>query len=120
MVTGGGDLAGVTFDSAAYPRHARIVGGHLEEVRCDDERLRRMGHGRAWLMMSVITLVVLAVIVVGVVALSRRSHPAAPPPAAAPAAGGSAAALRALDERFARGEIDEAEYTTRRDLLTQR
>jgi len=32
----------------------------------------------------------------------------------------SAAALRTLDERFARGEIDEAEYTRRRDLLTQR
>ena len=33
---------------------------------------------------------------------------------------GSASALRTLDERFARGEIDEAEYTKRRDLLTQR
>ena len=74
----------------------------------------------AWLMMSVITLVVLAVIVVGVVALSRPSIPAAPAPAAAPAAGGSASALRTLDERFARGQIDEAEYTQRRDLLTQR
>ena len=74
----------------------------------------------AWLMMSVITLVVLAVIVVGVVALSRRSNAAAQAPAAAPAVDGSAAVLRALDERFARSEIDEAEYTKRRDLLTQR
>jgi putative membrane protein len=74
----------------------------------------------AWLMMGVITLVVLAAIVVGVVALTRRSNAAAQAPAAAPAAGGSAAALRTLDERFARGEIDEAEYTKRRDLLTQR
>jgi putative membrane protein len=74
----------------------------------------------AWLTMSVITLVVLAVIVVGVVALSRRSNTAAQAPAAAPAAGGSAVALRTLDERFARGQIDEAEYTQRRDLLTQR
>jgi uncharacterized membrane protein len=55
-----------------------------------------------------------------VVALSRRSNAAAQAPAAAPAVGGSVAALRALDERFARGEIDEAEYTQRRDLLTQR
>jgi putative membrane protein len=62
---------------------------------------------------SVITLVVLAVIVVGVAALSRRSVPAALAPAAAPA-------LRTLDERFARGEVDEAEYIERRDLLTRR
>ena len=75
----------------------------------------------AWLMMGVITLVVLAaIVVVGVVALTRRSNTAAQAPAAAPAAGGSVTALRALDERFARGEIDEAEYTKRRDLLTQR
>ena len=33
---------------------------------------------------------------------------------------GSVAALRTLDERFACGEIDEAEYTKRRDLLTPR
>ena len=71
-------------------------------------------------MMGVITLVVLAAIVVGVVALTGRSNAAAQAPAAAPAAGGSVAALRALDERFARVEIDEAEYTKRRDLLTQR
>jgi putative membrane protein len=74
----------------------------------------------AWLLISVITLVVLAVIVVGVVALSRRSNATAQAPAVAPAADGSAAALRTLDERFARGEIDEAEYTKRRDLLTPR
>jgi len=46
--------------------------------------------------------------------------PAAPTPAAAPAAGGSASALRTLDERFARDEVDEAEYIKRRDLLTRR
>ena len=74
----------------------------------------------AWLMMGVITLVVLAAIVVGVVALSRRSNAAAQAPAAAPAAGGSASALRTLDERFARDEVDEAEYIKRRDLLTRR
>ena len=33
---------------------------------------------------------------------------------------GSAAALRTLDERFARDEVDEAEYIKRRDLLTRR
>ena len=71
----------------------------------------------AWLMMSVITLVVLALIVAGVVALNRRSHSATPPPPPlAPGSGGSDA-LRTLDDRFARGEIDEAEYAKRRDLL---
>ena len=70
----------------------------------------------AWLMMSLITLVVLALIVAGVVALNRRSHSATPPPPLAPGSGGSDA-LRTLDDRFARGEIDEAEYAKRRDLL---
>ena len=69
----------------------------------------------AWLMMALITLAVLALIVAGVVALNRRSH-SAPPPPLAPGSGGSDA-LRTLNDRFARGEIDEAEYTKRRDLL---
>jgi len=69
----------------------------------------------AWLMMSLITLVVLALIVAGVVALNRRSRSASTPPLA-PGSGGSDA-LRTLDDRFARGEIDEAEYSKRRDLL---
>ena len=69
----------------------------------------------AWLMMALITLAVLALIVAGVVALNRRSH-SATPPQPAPGSGGSDA-LRTLDDRFARGEIDEAEYAKRRDLL---
>jgi putative membrane protein len=72
----------------------------------------------AWLLMSVITLVVLALIVAGVVALNRRSHPTTPP-SPAPGAGGSDA-LHTLDNRYARGEIDEAEYIKRRDLLKPR
>ncbi|HEY5114655.1 MAG TPA: SHOCT domain-containing protein [Nakamurella sp.] len=68
----------------------------------------------AWLMMSLVTLVVLALIVAGVVAVNRRSRSASTPPA--PGSGGSDA-LRTLDDRFARGEIDEAEYAKRRDLL---
>ena len=70
----------------------------------------------AWLMMSLITLVVLALIVAGVVALNRRSHSATPAPLLGAGSGGSDA-LRTLDDRFARGEIDEAEYAKRRDLL---
>ena len=69
----------------------------------------------AWLMMALITLAVLALIVAGVVALNRGSHPATPPPLAAGSGGSDA--LRTLDDRFARGEIDEAEYARRRDLL---
>lgn len=68
----------------------------------------------AWLMMSLVTLVVLALIVAGVVAFNRRSRSASTPPA--PGSDGSDA-LRTLDDRFARGEIDEAEYAKRRDLL---
>lgn len=37
----------------------------------------------------------------------------------APAASSSDEALRILNERFARGEIDADEYTTRRDLIKQ-
>jgi len=51
-----------------------------------------------------------------VVALTRRSNRAAPPPPAATA--GGSAALNALDDRYARSEIDEAEYRKRRELLT--
>ena len=69
-----------------------------------------------WLLMSLIMLAVVALIVVGVVALTRRSNRAAPPLPAATA--GGSAALNALDDRYARSEIDEAEYRKRRELLT--
>ena len=68
-----------------------------------------------------IVALILIVLVVGalawiIVTLRReRSLPrSAPPPAAPPAA---SEALRILDERFARGEIDAEEYQSRRDLL---
>ena len=50
--------------------------------------------------------------------LIHSSRPRVTAPAQAAEASGSA--LRTLDERFARGDIDEADYTTRRDLLTSR
>jgi putative membrane protein len=51
-----------------------------------------------------------------IVALRReRPHPPSTPPLTGPTA--ASEALRILDERFARGEIDAEEYQGRRDLL---
>ena len=75
-----------------------------------------------WVLMSVVMLVVVGAVVVSVAALIRSTRSthvtaAAPPPRQEP---GNGSALRVLDERFARGEIDEPEYLHRRDLLTTR
>lgn len=74
-----------------------------------------------WILMSVLMLVFWAAIVVGIVALVR-SRPTVhsgghPWPPAQPPAAGPDMARRILDERFARGEIDEDEYRRRRDVL---
>jgi len=61
--------------------------------------------------MLVLMALVLAALVVLVVVLARRG----PQP---PAQGDTA--RRILDERFARGEIDQEEYERRRDALTPR
>jgi len=78
------------------------------------------GHsGPHWGALVVGVLFVLAV--VGalawiIVTLRReRAHPPPSPSLAAPTA--ASGALRILDERFARGEIDTEEYQSRRDLL---
>ena len=56
-----------------------------------------------------------ALVVIGIVLLVRStSHDGQPP-----GAPGSDRALEILDERFARGEIDQAEYEERRRSLTQ-
>ncbi|WAX56698.1 SHOCT domain-containing protein [Jatrophihabitans cynanchi] len=47
---------------------------------------------------------------------ARREHPAEPG-AQTPVTAQNCAAQRTLDERFARGEIDEDEYRRRRDEL---
>jgi putative membrane protein len=68
----------------------------------------------SWSVMMLVMLAFWAVVVVGIVALLRWT--ATPQPrrqdetmSAAP----SAQARAVLDERFARGDIDEAEYTSR-------
>lgn len=72
-----------------------------------------------WVLMSLLMLVVVGVVIVSVFALIRSTRTHSDPSSAAVEAG-SGSALQTLDERFARGDIDEAEYTTRRDLLTSR
>lgn len=63
-----------------------------------------------------------ALAVVAIAVLVRTGRPGAVRrPATSPSAAPSAldGALRILDERFARGEIDASEYTERRELLKQ-
>jgi len=65
-----------------------------------------------WVLMSVLILAVTGAMIVSVLALIRTAPPLLP------AQAGQLSALRILDERFARGEIDESEYAARRDRLT--
>lgn len=65
--------------------------------------------------MMLMSFLFVALIVVGVVVLVRSSSHDGQPPRAP----GSDRALEILDERFARGEIDQAEYEERRRALTQ-
>jgi len=66
------------------------------------------------LMMLVFWGLVAAVVVYAIRATSRGREGAESPPRH------DDAALRILDERFARGDIDAEEYTQRRDLLRTR
>ncbi len=77
------------------------------------------GHGFFFLLLLFVLAAVATVIIVSVLTRGRTHH--------AHASGDAAAldstmtrgsdALRILDERLARGEIDTADYTARRDLL---
>lgn len=71
------------------------------------------GHGYdwSWIPMGVIMLLVLAALIAGGIVLVRRL----------PATRDDSAtdALWVLRQRFVRGEIDEEEYTHKRDQLTR-
>jgi putative membrane protein len=73
----------------------------------------------AWFAMGFMMLVFWgAIAAVVIVAIRSWSHP----PEGSSAGGTSSEddALRVLDTRFARGDIDAEEYASRRDLLRQR
>jgi putative membrane protein len=77
-------------------------------------------HWGLWILMLVAMVVFWAALAWVIVTLVRhRGTGAAPPPpapgpSAAPSAGG---AVRILDERLARGDIDGEEYSRRRSLI---
>ena len=74
-------------------------------------------HAGGGLLLLILVLVVIGAAIAVVVALtSQRKTPAQSGSVAAPAPTPSDAA-RILDERFARGEIDDDEYRRRRALL---
>jgi putative membrane protein len=73
------------------------------------------GDGGWWaLAMMLMSLAFIALIVVGVVFVVRSSSHEERPPARPE----RNRALDLLDERFARGEIDQTEYEERRRVLT--
>ena len=74
--------------------------------------------GGGWVVMAVLMLAFWALVVGGLVALFRNRRPAGSDSGTTP----GRSAENVLDERFARGEIDEQEYHARRAVLypTQR
>jgi putative membrane protein len=77
-------------------------------------------HWGLWILMLVAMVVFWAALAWVIVTLVRhRGTGAAPPPAAPgpPATPSAGDAVRILDERLARGEIDGEEYSRRRSLI---
>jgi putative membrane protein len=76
--------------------------------------------GVGWVVMGVSMLLFWGLIIAGIVALIRViNRPSSPPsaPTTPPWQGEVSSARRILDERYARGEIDEQEYQRRRAQL---
>ncbi len=69
--------------------------------------------GGGWVVMTVLMLAFWALVGGGLVVLFRNRRPAGSDSAATP----GRSAENVLDERFARGEIDEQEYHARRAVL---
>ena len=69
-----------------------------------------------WLLM-ILFFLLLAALIVGVVIALVRSSGGGASRAASSAAGAAPSAQQLLDERYARGEIDEMEYLHRRAVL---
>ena len=67
----------------------------------------------AWIAMAFVMVVFWGAVVAAIVFAVRATHN----PHAGPIAPAGSDALRILDERFARGEIDADDYQQRRDLL---
>jgi putative membrane protein len=84
------------------------------------------GMGWMWVLWPVVIIATVAVVALLVRSGADRSRPPAPvdqPPAheadEPTAAAGQPAARRILDERYARGEIDEEDYRARRRRLEE-
>lgn len=85
-----------------------------------------MGMGWMWLVWVLVLIAVVALVALLVRSGGDRPRTRGPvdqPPAhgadEASASGGRSAARRILDERYARGEIDEQDYQTRRRRLEE-
>lgn len=73
-----------------------------------------------WLLMAMMMVLFWGAVIAAVIAFVRysgRGHDGHGHHAPSSAGRGQDQALRILEERFARGEIDSDEYTQRRDLL---
>lgn len=73
------------------------------------------GGAFGWVMLFLMVLLVVAVL--GAVVFALRRLPASQVPSAPGVPATTARAREILDERFARGEIDQEEYATRRSAL---